>query len=119
MKGKINGSHGNIHISEDVISMIAGSAAVECFGIVGMAAISLKDGFVRMLRRDSLQKGIEIQVDDEDRVSLKLHIIVAYGLNIYAISENLIENVRYQVEEHTGMKVEDIQILVEGVRRID
>ena len=45
MKGKINGSHGNIHISEDVISMIAGSAAVECFGIVGMAAISLKIEF--------------------------------------------------------------------------
>ena len=119
MKGTINNQLGKIHISEDVISTIAGSAAVECFGVIGMAAVSMKDGFAKLLKRDSLRKGIEVSIQDEDRVFLKLHIIVAYSINIYAVAENLIENVRYQVEEHTGLKVEDVEVFVEGVRRID
>ncbi len=79
----------------------------------------MKDGFARLLKRDSLQKGIEVSVDDEDKVSLRLHIIVAYSVNIYAVAENLIETVRYQVEEQTGMTVEDVEVFIEGVRRID
>ena len=109
MKGKIHSTLGSINISEDVISTIAGSAACECFGVIGMAAVSMKDGFARLLKRDSLQKGIEVSVDDEDKVSLRLHIIVAYSVNIYAVAENLIETVRYQVEEQTGMTVEDVE----------
>jgi uncharacterized alkaline shock family protein YloU len=58
-------------------------------------------------------------VEDQDRVYLRLHIIVAYSVNISAVAENLIENVRYQVEEHTGLTVENIEVYVEGVRRID
>jgi uncharacterized alkaline shock family protein YloU len=119
MKGKINNQFGDIHIAGDVISTIAGSAAVECFGIVGMAAVGLKDGFVRLLKRESLQKGIEVSISDDNAVTLKMHIIVAYGVSIYAVSENLIETVRYKIEESTGLKVESIQVYVESVRPID
>lgn len=119
MKGKLNSELGNINISEDVIATIAGSAAVECFGIVGMATVSLKDGLVKLLKKDSLQKGIEVAVNDANEISLKMHIIVAYGVNIYTVSNNLIENVKYQVEQHTGLKVSSIDVYVEGVRRID
>lgn len=119
MKGKLNSELGNINISEDVIATIAGSAAVECFGIVGMAAVSLKDGLVKLLKKDSLQKGIEVAVNDANEISLKMHIIVVYGVNIYTVSNNLIENVKYQVEQHTGLRVSSIDVYVEGVRRID
>ena len=119
MKGKINGQFGCINISSDVIATIAGSAAVESFGIVGMASVSLKDGFVRLLKRDSLHKGIQVTVTDDNTVSLKLHIIVAYGVSIYAVSENLIEAVRYQIQEQTGLKVDSVNVFVEGVRPID
>ena len=119
MKGKINSELGNISISRDVISTIAGSAAVECFGIVGMAIVNIKDGLVRLLKKDSLKKGIEVYIDEADEIALKLHIIVAYGVNIYAVSNNLIENVKYQIEEHTGLRVNRIDVYVEGVRRID
>lgn len=119
MNGKVNSSLGTINISGDVIAMIAGSAACECFGVIGMAAVSMKDGFARLLKRDSLRKGIEVSIDGEDKVSLKLHIIVAYSVNIYAVAENLIETVRYKVEEHTGLKVDDVEVFIEGVRRID
>lgn len=119
MKGKINNHFGDINISGDVIATIAGSAAVECFGVVGMASVSLKDGFVRLLKKDSLNNGIEVSIDEDNAVALKLHIIVAYGVSIYAVSENLIETVRYQIEEQTGLKVEKINVYVESVRPID
>ena len=119
MKGKINNQFGNINISSDVIAAIEGSAAVECFGVVGMAAVSLRDGFVRLLRKESLQNGIEVSVREDNSITLKLHIIVAYGVSIYAVAENLIETVRYRIEEHTGLKVDKVNVYVESVRPID
>ena len=46
-------------------------------------------------------------------------MIVAYGVSISAVSDNLISNVKYKVEEFTGLSIEKINILVEGVRVID
>ncbi|MDD3340246.1 MAG: Asp23/Gls24 family envelope stress response protein [Lachnospiraceae bacterium] len=118
MRGRINSEFGEIIIDSDVIATYAGSVAVECFGIVGMAAISMKDGLVKLLRRDSLKHGINVSVND-NKISLDFHVIVAYGVSILAVSDNLISNVQYKVESFTGMDVEHINILVEGVRVID
>ena len=60
MKGRIDSGLGQIIIDTDVIATYAGSVAVECFGIIGMAAVSMKDGLVKLLRRDSLQHGINV-----------------------------------------------------------
>ena len=51
MKGCINNKMGQIQIDTDVIALYAGTTAVECFGIVGMAAVSMKDGLVKLLKR--------------------------------------------------------------------
>lgn len=118
MKGRMNSEYGEIIINTDVIATYAGSVAVECFGIVGMAAISMKDGLVKLLKRDSLKHGINVFVED-DKISLDFHVIVSYGVSILAVADNLISNVKYKVEQFTGMKVEHINILVEGVRVID
>ena len=118
MKGRINTELGDIAISPDVIAMYAGSVAVECFGIVGMAAVNMKDGLVKLLRRDSLSRGINVQVKD-NKISLDFHVIVAYGVSIRAVADNLIDNVKYKVEAFTGIEIEQINILVEGVRVID
>ena len=118
MNGSIDSGLGSIVIDTDVIATYAGSVAVECFGIVGMAAISMKDGLVKLLRRDSLKHGINVTVN-ENKISLEFHVIVSYGVSIQAVADNLISNVKYKVEEFTGMEIEDIHILVEGVRVID
>ncbi len=109
---------GSILIDTDVIATYAGSVAVECFGIVGMATVSMKDGLVRLLKKDSLKNGIQVTVDD-NKISLDFHVIVAYGVSISAVSDNLINNVKYKVEEFTGMEIHKINIYVEGVRPID
>ena len=118
MKGRINNKLGEIQINPDVIALYAGTTAVECFGIVGMAAVSMKDGLVKLLKRESLTHGINVEVQD-NHISIDFHVIVAYGVSISAVSDNLIENVKYKVEEFTGMTVDKINIYVEGVRVID
>ena len=118
MKGRMETELGSILIDTDVIATYAGSVAVECFGIVGMATVSMKDGLVRLLKKDSLKNGIQVTVDD-NKISLDFHVIVAYGVSISAVSDNLINNVKYNVEEFTGMEIHKINIYVEGVRPID
>ncbi len=119
MKGRMQNELGTISIDMDVIATYAGSVAVECFGIVGMAAKSVTDGLVRLLRRDSLKHGINVTLDDNNRISLDFHVIVSYGVSISAVAENLVSNVKYRVEEFTGMEIDKINIYVEGVRTID
>ena len=118
MKGRMNTGMGEITINTDVIATYAGSVAVECFGIVGMAAVNMKDGLVKLLKKDSLKHGIYVTFND-NKISLDFHVIVAYGVSIRAVSDNLIANVKYKVEAFTGIEVENINILVEGVRVID
>ena len=118
MKGRMNTGMGEITINTDVIATYAGSVAVECFGIVGMAAVNMKDGLVKLLKKDSLKHGINVTLN-ENKISLDFHVIVAYGVSIRAVSDNLIANVKYKVEAFTGLEVENINILVEGVRVID
>lgn len=118
MKGRMNTGMGEITINTDVIATYAGSVAVECFGIVGMAAVNMKDGLVKLLKKNSLKHGINVTLN-ENKISLDFHVIVAYGVSIRAVSDNLIANVKYKVEAFTGIEVENINILVEGVRVID
>ena len=118
MTGRMNTGMGEITINTDVIATYAGSVAVECFGIVGMAAVNMKDGLVKLLKKDSLKHGINVTLN-ENKISLDFHVIVAYGVSIRAVSDNLIANVKYKVEAFTGIEVENINILVEGVRVID
>ena len=110
MKGSMSTDLGIITVSPDVIAKYAGSVAIECFGIVGMAAVNVKDGLVHLLKRESLTRGIKVGISDENILTLNFHVIVSYGVNILSVSE---------VEEFTGMKVGKINIFVEGVRVID
>ena len=119
MKGSMSTDLGIITVNPEVIAKYAGSVAVECVGIVGMAAVNMKDGLVRLLKKDSLTHGIQVEISDDNALTLNFHVIVAYGVNILSVSDNLMSNVKYKVEEFTGMTVEKINIFVEGVRVID
>lgn len=119
MKGCMSTDRGIITIDPEVIAKYAGSVAVECFGIVGMAAVNVKDGLVHLLKRGSLTRGIQVDISEGNHVTLDFHIIVSYGVSISAVTENLISNVKYRVEEFSGMPVDKINIYIEGVRVID
>ena len=96
----------------------AGSIAMECFGIVGMAGINVKDGLVKLLKKESMTRGINVSIRN-NKLTINFHVIVAYGVSILAVTDNLISNVKYKLEEFTGIEVAKINIFVEGVRVID
>ena len=118
MKGSMTTDLGIITIDPEVIAKYAGTVAVECFGIVGMAGVNVKDGLVRLLKMDSLTRGISVTLEN-NKLNLDFHVIVAYGVSIMAVADNLVDNVKYKVEEFTGLKINKINIFVEGVRVID
>ena len=119
MSGRIDSGLGQIVIDTDVIATYAGSVAVECFGIVGMAAVNMKDGIYRLLKKENLTHGIQVTISEDNRIKIDFHVIVAFGVSISAVTENLISNVKYKVEEFTRMPVDKINIYIEGVRVID
>lgn len=119
MQGQMETKMGRILVDTDVIATYAGSVAVECFGIVGMAAVNMKDGLVKLLKKDYLNHGISVVIDDANGISLDFHVIVSYGVSISTVSDNLMSTVKYKVEEFTGMTVKKMNIYVEGVRVID
>lgn len=119
MQGQMETELGKIVIDTDVIATYAGSVAVECFGIVGMAAVNMKDGLVKLLKKDYLNHGISVNIAEDNTISLDFHVIVSYGISIEAVAKNLIETVKYKVSSFTGLTVDTINIYVEGVRVID
>ena len=119
MSGYMSNENGEIIIENEVIAQYAGNAAVGCFGIVGMAAISMKDGIAKLLKGDKISKGVNVVIGENNELTIDFHIIVAYGVSILAVADNLVSNVKYKVEEFTGIEVAKVNVFVEGVRAID
>lgn len=116
MPAIIKNENGLVSIENEVIARVAGLAALDSYGVVGMAALSKKDGIVHLLKKDSLTKGIKVASNEDGSVNIELHIIVEYGTNISAIADNLIDTVNYKVHDMLGITVGNIQVFVEGIR---
>ena len=118
MGKEINNNLGKIEISEEVIATIAGAAAVECYGLVGMASRKLTDGFADLLGRENLARGVVVTIND-DQVVIDLYIIVGYGVKISEVAANVMERVRYTTENLTGLRVAQVNVNVQGVRVLE
>lgn len=115
MKGKITTENGTIYYSEEALANIVGISTTECYGVVGMALKDAKDGFWQLIKNDGLNKGVRIS-SKENRLYIELYIIVEYGTKISIIANNIIQKIRYNVENYTGLKVATITVNVQGVR---
>ncbi len=110
---------GTIDVSEEVIAMIAGGAALECYGLVGMASRSqIRDGIAELLRRDNFSKGIEVRHENGD-IHIDLYIIVSYGTRISEVAHNVQTKVKYTLNEIIGLEVNNVNVIVQGVRVIN
>ncbi|OGX68340.1 MAG: hypothetical protein A2189_01290 [Paenibacillus sp. RIFOXYA1_FULL_44_5] len=107
---------GKILISDEVISVLAGSAALDCYGLLGMATRKqLKDGIAELLGRENLSRGVEVRRDG-DSIQIDLYIIVSYGTKISEVAHNVQTKVKYVLNEVVGLHVEMVNIFVQGVR---
>lgn len=115
MDTKLNNEIGNISINEEVIAMIAGAAANEAYGIVGMAAQSTKNGITSILKKENLSKGVQVRLENEE-IYIDLFVIIQFGTKISVVAKNTIDSVKYQVETQTGLKVSTVNLNIEGIK---
>lgn len=108
--------YGQIDISNDVIATIAGGAAVDCYGIVGMASKhQIKDGLTEILRRENFTRGVIVRQENEE-VHIDMYIIVSYGTKISEVAHNVQSKVKYTLDKTVGLSVDSVNIFVQGVR---
>ena len=111
----IKNEYGVIKISNDCLAKLAGYAATACYGVVGMAVRSGKDGIAKLLKRESMSKGVKIKFA-ADSIIVDIYIMVEYGINIGTIAESIKTSVKYQLELVTGLLVSQVNVHVEGIR---
>jgi uncharacterized alkaline shock family protein YloU len=90
-------------------------AAMECYGLVGMAPRNIQEGLSDLLRRENFERGVDIQFGEES-ISIQLYIVVEYGVKISEVARLVQERVKYVVETMLGLKVDRIDVRVQGVR---
>ncbi len=116
---KTENENGAIIIQNDVLAKIAGMAATHCYGVVGMVTRKKTTGLVNLLFGDSMAKGVSVTTTEDAKLAIDLHIMVEYGVNIAAICEAIIKDVKYNVEMMTGFKVGKVNVNVESARVTD
>ena len=106
---------GEISVSSAVFSNITGMAATNCFGVKGMAYRSMTDGLVHLLRREAMSKGVNVIYNEDESISIELHIIVENGVNIPAVCRSIMNEVRYVVNKNTGAEVRAVDVFVDSM----
>lgn len=113
---EITNDYGSIDISNEVIASIVGGKAVECYGIVGMASRQqVRDGIAEILGHENYAKGIVVR-EDNGVLDVDMHIIVSYGMKISEVAQNVQSTVKYTLENTLKLKVNSVNIFVQGVR---
>ena len=108
-------ANGTVNVSTGVYTGIVGTAASNCFGVKGMAIRSVKDGLVHLLRLESMGKGVHVETNEDGTLSIELHIMVDRGVNLSAVGDSIISEVRYMVSKQTDIQVRDVTIYVDSM----
>ena len=110
-----NNENGSVNVSASVYTDIAGTAASNCFGVKGMAARSVKDGVYHLLRKESVAKGVKVEFHEDNTISIDLHVMVGDGVNLNAVANAIIEEVRYMVQNCTGTEVRAVNVYIDSI----
>jgi len=112
---KLNNEHGFINISSDVFTNLTGNAATSCFGVKGMTVRSVTDGLVHLLKSEFMGKGVHVTYNNDNTISIELHIAVDQGVNIPVVCESIKDEVRYKVTKGTGVEIKRVDIFVDSI----
>ena len=106
---------GKISITDEVFTNLAGDAATKCFGVKGMAGRSKEGGPLQLLRRESMSRGVVVHFQEDDSISLELHIGVDQGVNISAVSRSIMKEVSYKLTQATGVPVKSVDVYIDTI----
>ena len=106
---------GQISVNSSVFNNIVGMAASNCFGVKGMAVRSMTDGLVHLLRKEAMSKGVHVTYNDDGTISIDLHIIVDHGVNLKAVGDSIISEVRYVVQKTTDTQVREVNVYIDSM----
>ena len=107
--------NGSVNVSTSVYTDIAGTAASNCFGVKGMAARAVTDGVYHLLRKDAGGKGVRVHFNEDQTISIDLHIVVDNGVNLNAVGASIISEVRYVVTKCTGTEVRAVNVYIDSM----
>ena len=110
-----NNENGSVIVSTSVYTDIAGSAAANWLSVKGMVARSVSDGVYHLLRKESMSKGVRVEFHEDNTISIDLHIMVGDGVNLNAVGNAIIEEVRYMVTKCTGTEVRDVNVYIDSI----
>ncbi len=116
--GRIKNQYGTIQVSEEVVATITGLVVSECYGVMGMASRKISDDLSEILGRDSLERGVLAEWLDE-KLNIQVFIVVEYGTRISEVANNVIRQVHYSLSELTGLPVNEVKVVVRGVRVVN
>ena len=108
--------NGYIHYSDEVLAKIVGLSTMECYGVVGMVSKNATEGFWELMRVENLSKGVKLTLTEDEKLNIELFVMVEYGTKISVTANNIVQKVRYNVENFTGLKVSSITVNVQAVR---
>ena len=108
---------GSIHVSPRAVATIAYQAALESYGVVGLAPKNLLDGLTNVLVKDP-SHGVEVSYDGE-KIDIDVYIVIEYGTRIKSVASSVANTVRYHVEKALGMPVNEVNVHVNGLRVTD
>ena len=112
---KLQNEYGSISIASEVFTILTGDAATNCFGVKGMTVRSVTDGLVHLLKNESMSKGVHIDYNDDNTISVELHIAVDQGVNIPVICRSIMDRVRYQLTTGTGVEIRRVDIYIDSM----
>lgn len=112
---ELKNEKGSVFVSDTALSSITGAAATSCFGVKGMAYRSMTDGLVHLLRREAMSRGVNVIYNEDESISIELHIIVENGVNIPAVCRSIMNEVRYVVNKNTGAEVRAVDVFVDSM----
>lgn len=106
---------GKLKVSNDCIADLAGYAALECYGVVGMAITDQQEGVTRLLPTYRLRRGIDVGSED-GMVTVDLHVVVEQGVNMSSVSANLVSSVKFILARIAELEAVKVRVHIEGIR---
>ena len=110
-----NNENGSVNVSTSVYTDIAGTAALNCLSVKGMVARSVSDGLYHLLRKESVGKGVKVEFHEDNTITVELHVMVGGGVNLNAVGNAIIDEVRYMVEKCTGTQVRAVNVYIDSL----